>query len=67
VDCSIGPWEFKDRALRIHYKKFEPEAKELRVTSNLALHESALFVIVQNAMLEAENNSEEPEKWMAVL
>jgi hypothetical protein len=46
---------------------FEPQAKELRITSNLALHESALFVIVQNAMLEAENSSEEPEKWMAVL
>jgi len=65
MHCSIRPREFKYTSL--HYRKFEPLAKGLRVTSNLALHENALFMIVQNAMLEAENSSEEPEKWMAIL
>lgn len=53
--------------IRLYINGNEPQAKELRVTQNLALHENALFVIVQNAMREAENSSEEPEKWMAVL
>ena len=48
-------------------QRIRTRGEELRVTSNLALHESSLFLMVHNAMLEAENNSEEPEKWMAVL
>jgi len=53
--------------IRLYITENEPQAKELRETPNIALHQNALFVIVQNAMREAENSSEEPEKWMAIL